>query len=100
MEIKGLWCKSINPLTKKSTATTNKRHDLMVHIFIKINATWIIHLLSFVARYFGVFRERSDLRTKRSTGQFMPDNQILWVSIIRKNRLSTLALDFFRNCTA
>jgi len=26
----------------------------MVHIFIKVNATWIILLLSFVARYFGV----------------------------------------------
>jgi len=40
-------------ITKKSTATTNKRGGFDSFVFIKINATWIIFLLSFVARYFG-----------------------------------------------
>ena len=38
----------------------------MVHIFIKINATWIIHLLSFVARYFGVIQCKINLSNDRN----------------------------------
>ena len=41
-------------LTKKSTATTNTRCGFDSSVFIKINATWIVHRLPFVARYFGV----------------------------------------------
>ncbi len=45
---------AINTLTKKSTATTNKHGVFDSSVFIKINATWINHRLSFVARYLGV----------------------------------------------
>jgi len=45
-------------ITKKSTATTNKRCGFESSVFIKINATWINKLLSFVARYFGVEQNR------------------------------------------
>jgi len=41
-------------ITKKSTATTNTHRVFLSHIFIKINATLMVLLLSFVARYLGV----------------------------------------------
>ena len=47
------------------------------HVFIKINATWIILLLSFVARYLGVRFKRNVLKIDEFVSMNIPDLDLL-----------------------